>query len=477
MEAQVVSRKLVSGFVSLVARKAILDALSFITIFVVLAKILPISVIGVFSIASGFLSFFSYFSDFGLSASLIQKKNLLHEDLKTAFLIQESLGIAIGIVVWFVAPLTAGYYHLGDEGMWLIRSLGVGFFLTTLKTIPSNLLERELKFEPLVLVDVVEALVFNGLLIYLVFSGLGVLGFAWATLGRSVVGVVVIYILSPWKVAFGLSKTSTKELLHFGVPFQLNSLLALLKDRLTPLITAKIVGAEGTGYLTWAQGIAYRPLEVMNIVIRITFPAFSRLQDNPSELKKIVEKSLFLTTFFLYPLLFGLLAIAPSFIEFMGKNKFAPALHLIYLFAFSTFWAAPSTTFTNVLNAVGKVGITLKLMIMWTLLTWTLSPVLAIYYGFTGVAVAAAIISFSSIVPIIIVVRMIKLNVISIIYKQLLASILMSVLVYFYCFFFARDALSLVSAIFFGGLVYFSVMFMFDKRAVIDALRRVKRVK
>lgn len=473
METHNISKKLVSGFVSLVARKAMLDAISFVTIFIVLAKILPVETIGIFSIASGILAFFTYFSDFGLSASLIQKKQISEIDLKTAFFVQEILALLILITVWIFAPTFAIFFGLDIAGMWLVRALGIGFFLTTLKVIPSIMLERELRFKPLVLVDVIEALTFNALLIYLVYEGFGVYGFAWATIFRSVAGVLAIYLVSPWKVSLGVSKESAKTLLNFGVPFQLNSILALLKDRLTPLITASIIGPVGTGYVSWSQGIAYRPLEVMSIVIRVTFPAFSRLQDNREELKKIIEKSLLLTALFLYPLLFGLLAVAPSFVEFMGKEKFAPALPLIYLFAISTFWAAPSTTFTNVLNATGRVGVTLKLMIMWTILTWGLSPLFAYFYGYIGVAIAAAVISFTSIIPIVIVVRMYGVNLIRTLWKPLLSSVAMAVFVYLLTLFFASNIYTLIVTIVLGAFVYLGLIFLMAKDVFLEEVRKL----
>ncbi len=477
MEMDKLQRKLVRGFISLTFRKIILDAINFVTIFVILAKVLPIQIIGIYSIAQSILSFFTYFSDVGLAAALIQKKEVTKDDLKTTFTIQEILVLILTLLIWVSAPTLAGLYNLDNSGMWLIRALGIGFFLSSLKVVPSTVLERELKFEPLVLAEVVETLVFNSLLIYLTFQNYGLWSYTYAVIARGIVGAVVVNAIAPWKISFGFSKASAKTLINFGIPFQLNSLLALLKDRLTPLITARIIGDVGVGYLSWAQGIAYRPLEVMNIVIRITFPAFSRLQDKPDELRKIVEKSLFLTVLFLYPFLFGLLAILPFFIVFMGKEKFLPALPLIYLFAFSTFWAAPSTTFTNVLNAVGRVGITLKLMVMWTILTWILSPILALTYGYLGVALASAIISFSSIVPIVIVVRMLKVDIVKSLAQPLIASVIMGGIVYGASLFLPTNLLTLSSLVVLGGFIYVGYMFVFARNEVLENLKDFRNVK
>ncbi|MBI4039755.1 oligosaccharide flippase family protein, partial [Candidatus Daviesbacteria bacterium] len=417
MDTKNISKRVVSGFISLTFRRVILLAINFATINLLLARILPVSTIGIFNIANAILSFFTFFSDIGLAAAIIQKREISQEDLKTTFTIQEILALLITLVVWFSAPFLASLYNLDINGMWLIRALGLGFLLTSLKVIPSVLLERELKFQPLVWVEILETAVFNGLLILFVYRGMQVEAFSIATVARSLTGVAIIYLIAPWRIAFGFSKNAARSLLSFGVPFQANSLLALLKDRLVPLVIARMVGSVGVGYISWSQGLAFLPLEVMNIIIRVTFPAYSRLQDDHETLRVAIDKSLFLTTLFVYPLLFGLMAIMPSLVAHVVSSKWQPAVPLFYLFCFSTFWATLSTTFTNVLNAVGKINITLKLMVMWTVLTWVLSPLLTLYYGFTGAAIASALISFTSIIPVIIIRNMFKIEIIKNIWK------------------------------------------------------------
>ncbi len=212
----------------------------------------------------------------------------------------------------------------------------------------------------------------------------------------------------------------------------------------------------------------------MSIVIRVTFPAFSRLQHDRDALKSIVEKALFLTVVLLYPVLFGIMAVLPVFIEVMGKQKFEPTMHLIYIFIIASFWAIPSTTFTNVLNAVGKIKITLMLMIIWTVLTWILAPVLAIYYDYTGVAVAYLIISFTSIIPIILVKNMFFIDVFGSILKPLMASFLMAVVVYSLSLVLPRNLLSLISLVAIGGVVYVTIIFLIAKEKILATLKSFK---
>lgn len=469
MEAAAVNKKLITGFLTLSFRKAILLAISFITINLVLARILPVSVIGIFNIANSILAFFSYFSDIGLAGALIQKKEITIHDLKTTFTIQEILAFLITAVLIIFAPNLAGFYGLDSSGTWLIRSLAIGFFLTSLKVIPSVLLERELNFGKLVWVEITETLLFNGALIFFVWQNYSIDSFSYSVLIRSVAGAVLINYLSPWKISLGLNKVALKSLLSFGLPFQTNSILALLKDRLVPLVVARIVGASGVGLITWAQSVTFMSLEVMNIMSRITFPAFSRLQHDDKALRSTLEKTLFLTSILFYPMLFGFVAIAPKLISEIVSEKWQPALPLIYLFSVTVFWANLSSPFTNFLNAVGRVKTTLKLMVMWTVLEWVLTPIATIKFGFLGVGISSALISFTSIIPIIIIKRIIPVAIFTSIWQGLLAAGIMFVFTSAWSYYYVTDLISLVIAVSLSVLIYSGLIYVLARDKIKSA--------
>lgn len=474
LDVQTISKRAIKGAFSLTIRRIALQAIGFLTINIILARILPVSTLGIFNIGAAVIAFFSFFSDIGLAAAIIQKNQVTGEDLKTTFTIQQLLVISITAIIFLFAPNFASFYQLGDEGTWLIRALAVSFLLTSFKVIPSVLLERELRFNPLVTVEILETLVFNFLLIILSKMGFGLNAFALAAIVRSFSGVALIYMIAPWKIGIGIFKTSATSLLAFGVPFQINAILALLKDRLVPLVVARIIGTTGMGYVTWAQNLAFLPLEVMNIIIRVSFPTLSRLQEEKDGLKVALEKSLFATTLFLYPLLFGMVALAPSVIQHIVSSKWAPALPAFYLFSLSTFWATLSTTFTNALNAIGQIKITLKLMVFWTILTWVLTPILTIYFGFIGVAISSSIISMTSILTIILLKKFVAVSIWSNIWQPLVSSIVMGVLVFYLSKVLVSNIWSLLFLIFLGGVIYVGLLLLLARNKVIENLQGVK---
>lgn len=470
-----IKKRAVSSFISLTARQVLLRAIGFVSINVVLARILPVATLGIFNIATAVISFFAFFSDIGLAASLIQKKeDVTLDDIKTTFTIQILIVGFLSAVIIATAPIFGSLYHLDNSGVWLIRVLGLAFFLSSLKVVPSVLLERQLNFKPLVLVEVVETLVFNALLISLVFVGKDIWSFSVAALARGLVGVVLIYILAPIRLGFGIEKSSAKKLLSFGIPYQLNSLLALLKDRLVPLVIAKMVGSVGIGYITWAQNLSFLPLEIMNIVIRISFPTFSRLQEDKESVSRAIERSLFISTLAVFPMIFGLAAVLPQVVTHVVSSKWQPAIPSFYLFGVSTLFSVVSTTFTNALNAIGHIKTTLKLMVFWTIITWLLTPALVYFYGFIGVALASFIISSTSVVTVILIKRILTIRVMDSILLPLVSSIIMALITYYLAVFFVTSRPTLFLSIGAGTAIYAGIVYLLGREKIEGYIKSIK---
>lgn len=408
IDLSTVKARSLTGIVTLVSRSFVLQLVS-TGGFLALTYYLGRPEIGLFIAVNDLVSILGYFSDIGLAASLIQKKGeVTQSDLRTTFTLQQGLVVTSIIIMLVLSPWLTGYYHISGGGVWLLYSLLAAFFLASLKTIPSIILERQLKFQVLASVEVLENIVFYAVAVFFAWQGRGVASYAWAVLLRGLVGTYLIYHFAPWDIGIELSWASLKPLLSFGLPYQLNSTMAVIKDRFLNIALWGIIGADGVGVIGWAQTWSQKPLRfIMDNVTKVTFPSFARMQQHPEELKKGIEKTLFFITFITFPILGGIAVLTPKLIFLIPKYaKWQVALLPLTLYCFNSAWATVSTPLTNTLNALGKVKINTYLMIMWTVLAWVLTPALAIRYGFVGVAYATAIIAVSSLVPIVIVQRL-----------------------------------------------------------------------
>ena len=476
LDVQTVTKRSIHGVFALVSRTFFIQFISLVVI-TVLYAVLQEEEIGVFFLVSASIAFLSYFSDIGLAAALIQKKEALtDEDLKTTFTIQQALVIFVCIVALSLSGFVGSLYHLDPKGVLLFQALVVSFFLSSLKTIPSIILERNLRFDKLVIPQIIETLVFNLVVLILALKGFGIMSYTYAVLARGVVGLVAIYLIAPWKVGISLSKNVAKKLLSFGIPFQSNSILALLKDDLLILYIGTVLPLTQLGYIGFAQKWAYTPLRlIMDNMIRITFPSFSRLSHDAHHLGIAIEKALFVTVALIFPALTGLVLLAPYFIEFIPKyQKWEPAIASLAFFAVNAALSSISTPLTNALNAIGKVKITLYLMVFWTVATWILTPLAIFWYGFNGVAIASALIATSVIGVIVLVKRYITFNLTKVLIAPIIATCVMGSIVFFLSLILVSNLITIFAMIGVGIIVYFGVMFLLGHKQLVADIKAIR---
>lgn len=477
VDIELIKRKAVAGVVTFTLRTVFIQLFTFVATFILTILLEP-SVFGIFFLVSAFINIFVYFSDVGLAAALVQKKDdPSKDDFKTTFTVQQLIVFTLVLLGLAASSRIAHFYQLDRDGLMLVRILLISLILSSLKTIPSIIMERNLNFTKLVIPQIIENLTFYGCAVVLAIKGFGISSFSWAVLLRGISGLVAVYILSPWKISIGMNKNSLKELTRFGVPFQLNSILALLKDDLLTVILGKILTFGEIGYIGWAQKWAFIPLRFfMDNVNKITFPAYSRLQDHKEELEKAIGKSLFFVTFLVYPSVFGMAAVAPTVIGLVPSyEKWQPALPLLYLFAVNAIFSAVSTTFTNTLFAIGKPKVVLNLMVFWTVLTWLLTIPLTLKFGYIGAALASAAVAATSSLTIYFVKKEINVSVSKNIFGPLLLSVITFVLAKNLLAYLPNSLISLIFTIIFSAIIYFVMSVgIFRERLLKDFMTIVK---
>ena len=461
LDIELIKKRAISGVVTFTVRTFFIQAFAFFATFI-LTIILEPSIFGVFFLVSALINFFVYFSDVGLAAALIQKKeNLTKKDLGTTFAIQQIIIFSLVIIGLAFSGKIAQFYNLDAQGLLLLRVLIFSLILSSLKTIPSILLERKLKFTRLVIPQVAENITFYTVAVVLAYLGFGIASFTWAVLIRGITGLVLIYILSPWKPSVSFDKSVVRKLTTFGIPFQTNSVLGLFKDDLLTIVLGRILSFTEIGYVGWAQKWAFIPLRFfMDNVNKVTFPAYSRLQEHQDHLGKAIEKSIFFVTYFVYPSVFGMIAVAPMIIDLIPNyQKWQPALPLLYLFAINSLFSAVSTTFTNALFATGRPKIVLRLMLFWTAATWALTIPLVLRFGFIGVGIGSALVAATSISTIYFVKKEISISVSKSIFGPLLISAIMFLIIKSFQNALPQNLFSLILIIFGGAIIYFAMSF------------------
>ncbi|OGK41613.1 hypothetical protein A2954_07070 [Candidatus Roizmanbacteria bacterium RIFCSPLOWO2_01_FULL_37_12] len=439
----------------------------------VLTVLLSPTIFGMYITVLSIISLLNYFSDIGLAASLIQKKAITDDDIKTTFTVQQILIMSLVIIGFLSTSFIKKFYSLPVEGTYLYWGLLLAFFISSLKTIPSIFLERKIQFQKIVRVQVIENTVFYLLATILAVFNFGVMSFTYAVIARALIGLIAMYLISNWKPTLGISTKSLKHLLSFGLPFQASSFLALFKDDLIILFLGKVLGFEGLGYIGWAKKWAESPIRIiMDNISRVLFPVFSRIQGDKQKISRLLEKLLNYQTTLLAPAMIGLILLMEPLVNIIPRyNKWLPALPFFYIFCLSAFFSTYSTPFMNLFNALGKVKISFSFMLFWTIATWLLTPVFTQMFGLYGFPLNQLILSLTFAVVIYMAKKEVDFRFLHSVYKPLIATSVMGVIILLIINSAIPTTPLIMLTIIISALIYFIILKFIFKIDLIEELK------
>ncbi len=441
----------------------------------ILTILLSPKIFGIYITLLALISFLNYFSDVGLAASLIQKKEITDNDVKTTFTVQQILILSLITFGFFATGFIMKFYNLPSQGQYLYWALLVSFFISSLKTIPSVFLERKIQFQKIVLTQIIENTIFYLTVVIFAILGFNLNSFSIAVIFRAITGLIVIYSLSFWKPKVGISLTSLKNLLSFGLPFQASSFLAIFKDDLIILYLGKVVGFEALGYIGWAKKWAEAPIRIiMDNISRVLFPVLSRLQHDKEKVGRIIEKILNYQTTILAPTILGFaLVMQPLTIIIPKYVKWQPALPIFYIFCLSSILSSYSTPFINLFNALGKAKTSFFFMFIWTASIWILTPALTDLYGNIGFPIAQLILASSFVFVIWKAKTILKFNFLNSVSRQIITTIIVGLLVLSTYLIFTRPLYQIIFIVVIGFSTYYLILrFLFK----IDLIKEVKEL-
>ncbi len=356
---------------------------------VALRRRLAVADFGAIAIAQVALQFFSYFGDAGFGAALIQKRERpTQQELSSIWCLQLVVAFLIVGVVWAMSPwLVRLWPDLPASGVWLFRALSLNLVLTAARVVPTVLMERELQYTRLSVLEVLIVLPYYAVALYLSIKGWGVYALVAAILTQGVSGVIGAFAMRPWRPSLMIDRDSLRPIIRYGVAFQLKNIVGFGTSAITPVYAGRVLGQTQLGLIGWAQDTAYFPLKLVEIISRISFPLYSRLQGDKELLARLVGRSVqqcAIGTLFFVGLVFGL---GPNIATVIYTAKWLPAVPLLYVYATAIAFGFFVPIIAPLFDAMGEPKLTLKLSIGWTVATIFIVPFTTPRWGAMGFAV------------------------------------------------------------------------------------------
>jgi O-antigen/teichoic acid export membrane protein len=204
----------------------------------------------------------------------------------------------------------------------LFAAFSVCFLLASLTSVPSALLIRAMHFRALE-TRVILGTVFGAAVgIALAFGGYG----PWAIVGGEIanraISLVTIWVQSRWRPRLIFSRRKLREQFAYGGTLFGAFLLLQFSQTTQSLMVGRFLGETALGRLTVSQTLVYMPFNrVAGPIQQVMFPAFSRMQDEPSRIMAALNRVNQVIAAIAFPTLIGFAILAPEFTSVvLGSN-------------------------------------------------------------------------------------------------------------------------------------------------------------
>ncbi len=358
-----------------------------------LARLLAPQDFGVFAMAGFVTVTLATVLEVGLAAALIQRpKPPTREEFQTFFSLQLLVISVLVAGLFLLAPRLLGWLALDASFRWILLALLPCPWISGLGAMSCVRLDRSLRYGVLAKMDVLRVLTYVGVALPLAFWGWGVWSLVIAMVASTVVRSAVAFQAAPWPIGLRLAFSGMGKTLRSGVLFQTSTLTSLFRDHIPVLLAGPRFGPQAVGYLNWAKNMTfYSSQAITQAVSRVTFPSVSRIQQDPRAVQQMAQTSFKYVNLITFPGILIFAALIPEFVQVVFTSKWAPAIPAFYFYSIRMLGSNISTLYIAVLNGLGRIEISLRILVWWTVLDWALALALCSWFGFTGVAMAYAI--------------------------------------------------------------------------------------
>ena len=346
-----------------------------------------------------FTTILQVFVDSGMANALIQKKDADDLDFSTIVFFNMVLCIILYGGLFLAAPLIAAFYNNSDMTD-LIRVLGLIIVISGVKNVQQAYVSKKLIFRKFFVATIFGTIIAAVVGIVMALTGFGIWAIVAQHLVNAFIDTLVLWITVKWRPKFQFSFSRLKGLFSYGWKLLVSSLINTVYGELRQLLIGKVYSKADLGYFN--RGSTFPKFIVNNVnssIDSVLFPVMAKCQDDKERVKRMTRRAIMTSSFVMWPLMLGLMAIGKNMLILLLTETWLPCLPFLYIYCFVYGMQPIHTSNLNAIKAMGRSDLFLKMEItkktigiLLLLVTVNIS-VLAIALGGVAYTVIASIVN------------------------------------------------------------------------------------
>jgi len=449
-------------------------------IMALLARLISPKEFGLIAMVVVFTNLVSVFSDFGLTAALVQHKELTEKHLSSSFWLNIIAGLILCLIMIGAAPAIARFYN-EPKLTFITMTLGATFFISSFGIVQMAIFTRQLDFKNLAIVEITAVVISGTITVILALAGFGVWSLVWQQVIFSFATVVFLWLFSKWRPEFSFQWQRIKELLGFGLNLTGFNLLNYFHRNMDHLLIGRFLGSAPLGFYDLAYRVLLFPLgNISSAIGRVMFPTLSIIQGDKAKVRYAYLQATRYIAMVSFPLMLGLAILAPQFVPAIFGPQWGRSVLLVQILALVGLVQSIGTTVGWIYQSQGRTDILFRWG-LFSVVIFAAAFIIGLRWDVEGLTIAYAIAELLLTYPsFAIPFKLINLKV-SYLFKQLnrivLATLVMGIIVFSLRLFLenilmASDWVTLIACVVTGIVSYVGVLFLMD-RSLYQEIRRL----
>jgi len=386
VESSALDRSLLHGLAWTSAAKWTGQLLSWASTLIV-ARLLTPEDYGLVGMASVYLGLITLLSEFGLGTTVVTLRRLTDDQVAQL----NGLAVLVGVCGFAVAcagaPYLGRFFH-APQLPAVVIAMSAAFVITSFKTVPFALLQRELRFRSLALIETGRVLVLAVSMIGFAAFGFGYWTLAIGGVLSSIISTASVLALRRHRIAWP-RPDSLRHAMTFSIHILIGGLCWYIYSNADFLVAGRILGKTALGIYEVGWMLANVPVEkITALVTQVTPSVLSAVQADYAALRRYLLRLTEGLALVAVPATLGIALIASDFVPLALGQKWQDAIVPLQLLALSATLRTFTPVLPQVLNAVGQSRAVMGYGILWAVVLPVSFCVFASRWGVVGLALA-----------------------------------------------------------------------------------------
>lgn len=351
---------------------------------IVVARLLSASDYGVMGMAAVFMGVVAMLSEMGVGASVLILRELTEDQIAQL----NSLAVYMGLGAFCITLLAAaplGVFFRNPDLPNVLRVLGLTFVIGSLRSVPLAMLQRDLRFKQLAMIEATSNLVAAITAISLAIMGMGYWALALSQLAMMVASAALLLRTLPHP--FALPRWhSISRALTFSNRVVGGRIGWYIYSNSDFFVAGRVLGTTALGVYSFGWNLTSVALDKVATLVNSVTPAFfSAMQRDEAAQRRTLLGVTELIALIVFPATIGVALVASDLIPAVFGEKWVGAVPVVQLLAIYGVLRTLRPVQNNVLINIGE-----ERFLMWTsvvsAIVFPIAFLAATPYGPTGIA-------------------------------------------------------------------------------------------